>query len=76
MEPTFEEIRKAKYTSILVDSSTDSSNKDLEVMYLRYVKNGVPINALIGLKELEHAHAPGHLAVLEAGRFVLPRIYL
>lgn len=69
MEPMFEDIRKAKYVSILVDSSTDSSNKDLELMYLRYMKNGVPVNALIGLRELEHAHALGHLAVLEAGMF-------
>ncbi|XP_063951982.1 zinc finger protein 862-like [Lytechinus pictus] len=65
MEPIFHEVRSAKHTSILVDSSTDSSNRDLELMYARYLKNGVPVNVLIGLQELEHANAPGHFNAIK-----------
>nr|XP_054763820.1 zinc finger protein 862-like [Lytechinus pictus] len=62
-------MNRAKYISILVlvDSSTDSSNKDLELIYLRFVDAGVPVNVLLGLEELKHATAVGHLGALQAG---------
>ena len=67
--PKREAIRHAKYISIMADSSTDSSVKDLESMYVRYLVNGQPMNTFIGIEELEHVHAQGHKEAIEQGTF-------
>ena len=58
-----EAISKAKYLSVMTDRST----KDLEAVYVRYLVNGRPVNTFIGIEELLHVHAEGHMEAIERG---------
>ena len=49
-----------------MDSSTDISNRDLEIVYLRFVSSGLPINMFLGVEELESADAVGHRVTIES----------
>ena len=68
-EPLRDNIRNSRYTSVLVDSSTDISTKDLESIYVRHLVDGVPTNAFIYLEELQTVTAAGHKKALEDGQY-------
>ena len=43
----------------MIDGATDSSNMENEAVYIRYVRDGEPVNSLVCLSEVSHAHADG-----------------
>lgn len=66
-EPVLEKMKTARYISVLADSSTDCSVRDLELIYVRFLDNGAPRNMYVSVQELEHCHAKGHLAAIGTG---------
>ncbi|XP_049917086.1 zinc finger protein 862-like [Epinephelus moara] len=58
------EIKAAHFLSVLSDSSTDVSGRDLEGVFVRILSHGQPKNIFIGVEELQHATAPGHYAAM------------
>ena len=58
-------LKQAKYISILVDTVTDIGNPDLEVVYVRYLKNGIPTNVFLGV---EGNDASDRRSTIESGK--------
>ncbi|KAJ8367015.1 hypothetical protein AAFF_G00333890 [Aldrovandia affinis] len=56
-----EEIAGSRYLSVMIDGDTDASNKECEMVYIRIIMNGKPVNKLVGQQELQHGHALGVL---------------
>lgn len=57
-------MKSAKYASLIIDGDTDISVKECEMVYVRILENGKPINRLVGQQEVEHTHAAGDYDVL------------
>ena len=57
-------IRASNFVSILADGSTDVSVLKQEVVYLRYIHNGLAKTTMIGIVNLDHGHAEGVFQVL------------
>ena len=53
------EINEKKYIGIMIDGATDASGKENETVHCRFVKDGQPVNRLVGHKAVAHAHAQG-----------------
>lgn len=60
-------IKRASSISVLADSSTDCSIKDLEHIYVRLLEVGKPRNTYLTVQELENCHSDGHLATIATG---------
>lgn len=58
-----EKLRAAHYLSVLIDGDSDISNTECEIVYVRLLENGKPVNLLVGQQSLEHSHALGKKAV-------------
>ncbi len=56
-----EEICRSEFLCVLSDTSTDQSNAEEEIVYVRYMSAGLPVVIYVGLAELETATAPGIL---------------
>ena len=54
-----EKIESAHYLTFLIDGDTDVSNTECEIVYIRLVEAGKPVNILVGQQALGHAHALG-----------------
>ena len=57
-------MKSAKYASLIIDGDTDISVKECEMVYVRILENGKPVNRLVGQQEVEHAHAAGDYEAL------------
>ncbi|XP_068720447.1 zinc finger protein 862-like [Montipora capricornis] len=55
------EVNSKKYISLLIDGATDAGGKENETVHCRYVKDGQPLNRLVGHKAVAHGHAQGIL---------------
>ena len=53
------ELNNKHYISVMADGATDAGGMENETVFCRFVRNGRPINRLIGHKAVEHAHAEG-----------------
>ena len=51
------EINEKNYISIMIDGATDVSGKENETVHCRFIKDGQPVNRLVGHREVAHAHA-------------------
>ncbi|KAJ8375727.1 hypothetical protein SKAU_G00063070 [Synaphobranchus kaupii] len=60
-------LKSARFFSIMSDSSVDRSVKDQELIYCTYLQNGKPVNQLIQIVALDHAHSQGILDAILAG---------
>lgn len=58
------QVKHAHYLSIMIDGDTDVSTKECEVVYVRLIEDGKPVNKLVGQQEVQHAHAKGKLSLL------------
>ena len=58
-QPILESIRKADTIYVLFDGATDASVTGVEVVYVRYVKDGTPTTSYLSLQEVQHADAQG-----------------
>ncbi|GAA6217467.1 zinc finger protein 862-like [Lates japonicus] len=50
-------LRAAHYLAVLIDRDSDISNTECEIVYVRLMENGKPINLLVGQQTPEHSHA-------------------
>ena len=68
---TVEEMKKSSYISIMVDSSTDKSIKDLASVFARYMPQDslTPRNTFLGVAELPHANADGYVSAIYQGNY-------
>jgi len=60
-------LQSARFFSIVSDSSVDRSVKDQELIYCVYLQDGKPVNQLIQIVALDHAHSQGILDAILAG---------
>ena len=49
---------QVKYVSIMIDADEDTGVEN-ETVQCRFLRNGQPVNQLVGHKAVEHAHAGG-----------------
>lgn len=42
-------VNKQRFISVMADSGTDTSNKDLELVYVRFLENGLPVNKYVAV---------------------------
>ena len=54
-----ERVVKSQYLAVMFDSATDCSVQETEPVIVRYVRNGHPVNEMLALASLKHAHADG-----------------
>ena len=54
-----EEIKRARFLGLMADGATDVGTREVEDVYVRFVKDGVPVNKFAGLKECMDAKATG-----------------
>ena len=58
------QVYEGQFFSILSDGSTDKSNTEEEIIYIRYIEDGLPVNRFVGLKSLCKANAENLTQVL------------
>ena len=54
-------VNSRKHISLLIDGATDASGKENKTVHYHYVKDGHPLNRLVGHKAVAHGHAQGKL---------------
>ncbi|KAL1268689.1 hypothetical protein QQF64_034052 [Cirrhinus molitorella] len=59
-------LKAAKCLAVLIDGDIDISNTECEIVYVRLLENGKPVNLLVGQQTLEHSHAIGVLNATKA----------
>lgn len=57
-------LKEKSFFSVLIDGATDTSVTENELIYVRYLENGVPENHYISIEDVEHADASGILSVM------------
>ncbi|XP_063970390.1 zinc finger protein 862-like [Lytechinus pictus] len=60
-----EDIRKARYISVLIDGSTDKSTIENEVLYIKYLQDEMPCMKFLGISDVENATAAGIVTCIE-----------
>jgi len=58
-----------RFFSLMGDGGTDSSNKDLEIIYVRMLCNGEPVNKYLKIVELPNGTADGVIASFDQALF-------
>ena len=53
------ETNENNYISIMIDGATDASGKESKTVHCKFIKDGQPVNRLVGHKEVAHANAQG-----------------
>ncbi|XP_068719463.1 zinc finger protein 862-like [Montipora capricornis] len=56
-----EQLQRAQFLGVMADSATDVGVREVEdvYMYVRYLKDGEPVNTFVGLRPCPNAKAPG-----------------
>ena len=54
-----EQLQRAQFLGVMADSATDVGVQEVEDVYVRYLKDGEPVNTFVGLRPCPHAKAPG-----------------
>ena len=69
-----EKIESNNYISVMFDGATDYSANENEVVYVRHLEDGQPVNRLVGLTAAESATADGVVNCLNStfAKFKLP----
>ena len=58
-------ICRSRFISVMADGSTDRSVAEQEVVFIRYMHNGIPVNRFIALVELESGNADGVIQAID-----------
>ena len=66
-EDESQQVNKQRFISVMADSGTDTSNKDLELVYVRFLENGLPVNKYVAVVELKKADANAAIASINTG---------
>ncbi len=69
-QPVIDKINRATFFSILVDGSTDTSVREMEVVYVMFVDpdDGYTKVVFLTIEEVRHANAPGVLEAITTGK--------
>jgi len=59
------ELSKKRFFSILIDGATDTSVTECELIYLRYLSGGKPVNHYLSIEDIKNANAPGIISAIE-----------
>ena len=54
-----EQLQRAQFLGVMADSATDVGVREVEDVYVRYLKDGEPVNTFVGLRPCPNAKAPG-----------------
>ena len=54
-----EQLQRAQFLGVMADSATDVGVREVEDVYVRYLKDGEPVNTFVGLRPCLNAKAPG-----------------
>ena len=52
-EDESQQVNKQCFISVMADSGTDTSSKDLELVYVRFLENGLLVNKYVAVVELK-----------------------
>lgn len=55
-----DEFRRTNYISVMADCKTDTGGLKNETVYAHFIRDGRPVNRLVGQKAVEHATAEGN----------------
>jgi hypothetical protein len=71
-EQKLQELKKARFISILIDGSTDKGTLENEVVFVRYlthddVDSQGPKNLFLGIQDVKHANAQGIIDAIDTG---------
>ena len=55
-----DEVTRATYISVMADGATDAGGLENETVYARLIRDGRPVNRLVGHKAVEHTTAEGN----------------
>ena len=55
-----DEITRTNYISVMADGATDTGGLENETVYARFIRDGRPVNRLVGHRAVEHATAEGN----------------
>lgn len=69
-EDTLNDIKAAHFISVLADSSSDSSVRELEGVYVQILHKGIPRNIFTCVEELTNATALGHYTSIKNGEYM------
>ena len=58
-EDLIQELNSKNFFSIMADGSSDFSGVENETIVCRFVRDGIPVNCMIGHKAVAHGHAEG-----------------
>ena len=58
------EVTKANYISVMADGATDVGGMENETVYCRFLRDGRPVNSLMGHITVEHATAEGEFKLV------------
>jgi len=61
------DFHKANFVTIMSDGSTDPGIVEQELVYLRYVSDGLPKVKTVDVVDLKHSHADGVVAGIDRG---------
>ena len=61
-EDLIHELNSKNVFRIMADGSADFSGVENETIVWRFVRDGIPVNCMIGHKAVAHGHAEGILA--------------
>ncbi|XP_062580302.1 zinc finger protein 862-like [Saccostrea cucullata] len=64
-ERSVQKMAGKKFFSILIDGATDSSVTENELVYVRFVNNGVPENHYLSIEDIQNADAKGILNCID-----------
>ena len=54
-----EQLQRAQFLGVMANSATDVGVREVEDVYVRYLKDGEPVNTFVGLRPCLNAKAPG-----------------
>ena len=54
-----EQLQRAQFLGVMADSATDVGAREVEDVYVHYLKDGEPVNTFVGLRPCPNAKAPG-----------------
>lgn len=63
-EDLIQELKSKNFFSIMADGSADFSGVENETIVCRFVRDGLPVNCMIGHKAVAHGHAEGKFYLL------------
>ena len=59
-----QEIKDARFLSVMIDGATDAATLEMEMVYIRYLKKGQARNTFLSIEDVKHANAQGVLQTI------------